>query len=574
MTVTFWNPPGPTTTVYLDDPDGSVGPLAGIDYHVALGYYPEDPTISFWNVAQWDTAGALWEGAAPLDDVSCDVVSVALTEGRDVPLARFRPGAATVVLNDPDGRYTPWRTADDPEAFAAIRVGIDLVVWADIGGTTYPRFRGTVESIDDEFPDVDGQHRVTFHALDYLSLLAAYDGTEQPATGTGELTGARLGRIVANAGYTGATQFDAGSVAVQATTLARNALDEAGITVDTELGALWCDRDGVLQFRDRNGLLDDENYTTPQAVIGDAVDATEYRPVSASSPDPYTYGSPSLAIDGDPDSWWLPDASVTHARIFFDRGPSAPPMGAVWHRWYDRDPGHHFQPVDYNVVGSPDGVTYYVLASVTGNTSTNRVDDFVPTSFRWFGLDITAFEATGEAWAHLALVDITWFEEEICYTDIALASNTDEIRNIVSIANAGGTAVTRSDLVSVSLYHPRTHQRFDLIHVDPAQSTIIADRHLDFFAYAANRVEAVTVDLVTLNDVQRATILGLDTLHRFTLRRRPEGFQVVAELQVQGMSERVDADKWTVTFRTFSASAVFDVGRWDVDKFDSGLWGY
>ena len=280
MTVTFWNPPGPTETVYLDDPDGSVGPLAGIDYHVALGYYPEDPTISFWNVAQWDTAGALWEGAAPLDDVSCDVVSVSLTEGRDVPLARFRPGAATVVLNDPDGRYTPWRTADDPEAFAAIRVGIDLVVWATIGGTTYPRFRGTVESIDDEFPDVDGQHRVTFHALDYLSLLAAYDGTEQPATGTGELTGARLGRIVANAGYTGATQFDAGSVAVQATTLARNALDEAGITVDTELGALWCDRDGVLQFRDRNGLLDDDNYTTPQAVLGDAVDADERRPVA------------------------------------------------------------------------------------------------------------------------------------------------------------------------------------------------------------------------------------------------------------------------------------------------------
>lgn len=433
------------TTTYVPDaldvltyePRGTIGPLAGVDYHVALGYYPETDTISRWDVAQWDTPGALWEGAAPLDDVSCDVVSVSLTEGRDLPLGRFRPGTATVVLNDPDGIYSPWRTASDPAAFAAVRVGIDLIVWAMIGGTRYPRFRGTVESIADAFPDEGGQHRVTFRAVDYLAALAAYDGTEQPPIGAGELTGARLVRIARNAGYTGAVNFDTGTVPVQATTLARNALDESGVVVDTETGAYWCDRDGVLQFRDINGLLDDPRFTTPQAVFGDDNPATE-----------------------------------------------------------------------------------------------------------------------------------------IPYTDVVLSSDTSQIRNVVSIANAGGTAVTRSDVVSVSLYRPRTYQRFDLVHVDPAQSVVIANRHLAVFAYAANRVQAVTVDLVTLSDAQRAAVLALDTLHMLELRRRPEGFQVVARLQVQGQTEEITGTKWTITYRTFSASSVFDVGRWDSDTWDNGLWGY
>ena len=168
------------TTTFLERP-GAHGPIPGIDYHVALGYYPEaGGTVARWDTARWDTAGAKWVGVAPLDDVTCDVISVDTAEGRDQPLERFRPGTCTVVLNDPDGKYSPWSTAFDPSQYSAIRVGIDLVAWAEIGGTRYPRFRGIVDQITDGF-DTDGSHTVTFQALDYLSLLAAYDGVEQPA---------------------------------------------------------------------------------------------------------------------------------------------------------------------------------------------------------------------------------------------------------------------------------------------------------------------------------------------------------------------------------------------------------
>jgi hypothetical protein len=437
---------GVTVTTYTPRPDiAAHGPIPGIDYHVALGYYPvteTDTVTSRWDVAHWDdTSGSdagEWEGDPPLDDITCNVISVQVAEGRDLPLDRFRPGACTVVVNDPDGKYSPWLTAGEPDAFGVIRVGIDLVAWVDIAGTSSRRFTGIVDTIVDGF-DTDGSHTVTFHANDYLSLLAAYDGTEQPPVGAGELTGARLTRILTNAGYVGDTTFDTGSVALQETTLARNALDESGVAVDTEMGAYWCDRDGVLVFRDRNGLVDDPHYTDVQAIFG------------------------------------------------------------------DRD-------------------------------------------------------SSGD--------------DEICYAEITLQSDTAKVQNIVSIANTGGTAVTRSDLTSVSLYRPRTHQRFDLIHVDPAESPVIAQRHLDFYAYAANRVDGLTVDLATLTPAQRVAVLDLDVLWRVEVRRRPVGFQVVTEVQIQGMTEHVTADQWTIEFSTFSADAVFDVGRWNTDLWDTGLWGY
>lgn len=438
MTTTFV-PRGPSTIHFVESE--TIGPVEGVEPHVALGYYPEGGDVSRWDLARWDTAAAQWQGAAPLDDVTCDVLSLSLREGRDLPLERFRPGTATLVLDDPEGKYSPWRTAPEPNTFATIRVGIDLVVWVDVPAESesFRRFRGIVETIEDNFPDEGERQTVTFHAVDYLGLLGAFDGVEQVAVGAGELTGARLARIANNAGYIGPTRFDAGTVAVQATTLARNALDESGVVVDTELGAYWCDRDGVLIFRDRNGIVTDPRYTAIQAIFGDEESSAD---------------------------------------------------------------------------------------------------------------------------------------DEICYAEITLSSDTDKIENVVSIANAGGTAVTRSDPTSVSLFRPRTFQRFDLIHVDPAESAAIAQRHLDFYAYASNRVEELAVDLLAMTNEQRCTVLALDTLWRIQVRRRATGYQVVADLQIQGMTETISAEAWRITFRTFSATAVFNVARWDGDLWDVGLWGY
>lgn len=420
-------------------PSQQVGPLSDLPVHVELGYYPEGAAVSRWDLAKWDVAGGgQWAGVAPREDITCNVTRIDIHRGRDMPLERFRPSSATLEVYDPDGRWSPWRTAAAPATYTTVRPGIDVYIWVDRGaGVHTNRFVGIVDAIVDTFPDptVDASHTVTFQLLDYLSVLAAYDGVEQAAVGSGELAGPRLTRITNNAGYTGPRTFDAGTIALQATTLAKNALDEAGITVDTEQGAFWCTRDGTLMFRDRNGLGLDAHYTTVQATFGEV----------------------------------------------------AP---------------------------------------------------------------------------------------EICYVDVALASDLQKTKNIVSVANVGGTAATRSDTASVSLYKPRTYKRTDLINLNGSDNGLIAQRHLDFYAYAQNRIDALDIDLLTLTRAQRLQVLDLGALWRIQVRRRAEGFQVVADLQIQGITERITASSWTISFATFSASAVFAVGRWDHDTWNNGLWGY
>jgi hypothetical protein len=229
-------------------------------------------------------------------------------------------------------------------------------------------------------------------------------------------------------------RFDLGTAPLQATTLAKNALDEAGIVCDSELGVLYCTPDGTLVHRDHNALVSDPRFVDVQDVFG------------------------------------------------------------------EQDP-------------------------------------------------------------------------ELCYTEISLAFDTTTLRNLVSIANVGGTAVTVDDPVSRSLYGTHTYRRFDLIHQDPAQSTQIADRHLAFHAYATNRVETLTVTPHVF-PAQLDRHLALQVLDRIEVRRRADGFQVVAELQIEAITEVVDPSTWTIEYTTFSADAIFDVGRYDVDLYDSGLWGY
>ncbi len=233
------------------------------------------------------------------------------------------------------------------------------------------------------------------------------------------------------------TDLDPGTITVQATTLAKNAADEIGITTDTERGAFFATGDGTLRFLDRNGLHDDPSYTTVQAVFGE------------------------LPTNG-----------------------------------------------------------------------------------------------------------------ELCYTDIELASDDKELRNLVGISRVGGSMAEVADLTSQSLYGVRTHRRTDLIHEDDGESEVIAQDHLDVFAYAANRVDKLTASpSIHPDDID--ALLALGPLQLIEVRRRTRGFQVVATLQIQSVSEQITPDSWTIDFDTFTTSGVFDVGRWDQDVWNTtGLWGY
>jgi hypothetical protein len=414
-------------------PGPTIGPIAIAEVHVALHYYAPGSVVGRWSVSKWDQSDSVWASATPpATDVSCQVISVRTNTGRDQPLERFRAGNATVLIDDPAGDWTPWASGS---GYASVRPGIGLSVWAVIASTVYPIFAGTVLRIADLWPTPD-DHQVQFDAADFLAELAAYDGIEQTPAGDGETSGPRIDRILTNAGYVRDRVLDLGSVELQATTLAKNALDEIGLVCDTETGVAFVDRAGTLIHRDRNGLVSDPLYTTVQATFGEV----------------------------------------------------AP---------------------------------------------------------------------------------------ELCYAQIELATDTEKIKNVVSISNEGGSAVTIEDPESKALYGPHTYRRLDLIHVDEAESPIIAQRELDTYALAANRVERLGLAPVANPEIL-APVLGLGLLYRIMVKRRDPGFQVAAELQIQGIEHAITGDDWTITLRTFSAASIFKAARWSVttDVWDTARWAY
>lgn len=411
-----------------------VGPVPGVVIKAFLAFYPSTAVIGQWDAAKWNQAGSVWAGAATETDVACQIMSLSIQRGRDEPLSRFRVGVCSMVIDDPNGLYTPWSDASDSSAYSRIRPGIGLRITATYQGTTYPLFKGTVDAITDTFPNITG-HAVAFNASDDLSYLGAYDGIEQPPIGDSDLAAQRLTRIFNMVGYQGVLKFDPGTIPLQPTTLAQNAENEAGIVIDTELGALLAQADGAILFKDRNGMVGDPHYTAVQYVFGEI----------------------------------------------------AP---------------------------------------------------------------------------------------ELCYEDIELQTDASHVRNVVSISNAGGTAVTVSDARSIARYGGRrTYQRMDLVHKDEAQSLTIAQQYLANYADAAQRVEALGI-LPSVTPEVITAALRIDLLWRIQVRRRATGFQVVADLQVQGVEHAITPHEWRTTYRTFSANAVFAVGKWSVAKWDHGLWGF
>jgi hypothetical protein len=432
--------PQPFGIAHQSDPN-TVGPVKGVKFHAWLQYYAPGDPVSLWDVAQWDSADT-WTGDAIEHDVACDVISIGTNEGRDAPLGRFRVGTASIVVNDPEGIYTPWTDAADAESYSRIRPGIGLRIGATYNDVDYPIFHGTVDAIADEFPNVTG-HEVTFNATDDLKYLALVDGIEQPPVGAGELPGARLERIFAAIGYQGMPQLDAGSIPLLATVLNQNMESEAGIVIDTEVGALFCLPDGTIRFRDRTGLETDPLYTEVQLVFGEV-------------------------------------------------------------------------------------------------------------------------------------------EPELCYDEIALLMNVDEVKNIVTVANTkppgDDTAPepikhTVSDTHSIARYGQHTYQRTDLIHEDDAQGPTIAQIYLDTWKDAAQRIDSLSFKpSVFPNTIEAALTIGL--LWMVEVRRRATGFQVVAQLQTESIEHTISAHEWNVNLKTFGAAAVFKVGLWDRDVWDEGLWAY
>ena len=231
-------------------------------------------------------------------DVTDFVISAETFIGRQRETDRY-DAAASFELDNWDGRFTPGQTAgvysSGGVSFVRPRVGVRVrATWNSV---TYGLWRGYVASWQDVWDREGRDTRSVISCVGPASLLARWDGTPVTPVGAGELSGARVSRILtaASAAPFG-TSIAAGNVALQATDLADNGVSQIGEVVDAEGGAFWYDGDGVAVFEDRASIVTNTRSNTSQVTFSDA--SVYFRDAVPVSGDDLIYNDVTYERDG------------------------------------------------------------------------------------------------------------------------------------------------------------------------------------------------------------------------------------------------------------------------------------
>lgn len=128
----------------------AIRPASTYRVYIALGDGPLVVSPTWTNVSQW-------------------FMSISTNRGRSSELDDFQAGTCTVVLENRDRRFDPTHAAGP--YFGNLLPRRQIKVEAVVGATTYPVFRGVIESYRQTWAFDDGQ-TCTIEASDVASLLA------------------------------------------------------------------------------------------------------------------------------------------------------------------------------------------------------------------------------------------------------------------------------------------------------------------------------------------------------------------------------------------------------------------
>lgn len=214
---------------------------------VEAGYRGQAVGLFTWDQSTWDSEN--WSGSEPVFIAleGATIEKFSCQRGRESGVRRHAAGTAELILAwaSPTGHWS-FR----PESPIGLGQEIRLAAQVD-HGTAIPLYRGAVRNLSDNW-EPNGPFRLTVRLVDRLAELAAVDLPESGAVGLGELTGERLHRIADLAEIDPYyRRFDAGQVEHASSTFARNLLDEAMVTTESEIGDLYADREGYLRFKEQ-----------------------------------------------------------------------------------------------------------------------------------------------------------------------------------------------------------------------------------------------------------------------------------------------------------------------------------
>lgn len=183
-----------------------------------------------------------------LVDVTDTVRSVQIRRGRNLQLGRFTAGAANVRLSNASRKYDPLNTASP--YFGSIVPGKEVTI--DHAG--YVIYSGNIADWGLNY-DLGGDNTAEASCTDGLASIAQQ--TVSAGTATAQASGARINAYLDDVGWPSASrsistgQATLGADVIGANTSAITYLQSA---VDSDPGALFVSKTGLMTFRDRNDL--------------------------------------------------------------------------------------------------------------------------------------------------------------------------------------------------------------------------------------------------------------------------------------------------------------------------------
>lgn len=250
----------------------SITTAYGVTLTIEAGLSSSITDFGIWDAGLWDAAK--WGPDEVWTDISAYVRKINTDRKFSRDLQAWESGSCVLDLLNFDGRFSPSNTTGpySVAGFTQIRPLVPIRVLATYGSTSRYLYTGYALAWEEYYEQASpgkGGAYVTVPCNDELARLSRFDGYEQTPVGAGETSGARIHRVLNNAGSTVGRTIDDGSVTVQATTLSSNAVTELKLTADSEGGALFIDPNGTIVFTNGHSLIESQRSRISQVTYGD-----------------------------------------------------------------------------------------------------------------------------------------------------------------------------------------------------------------------------------------------------------------------------------------------------------------
>lgn len=248
--------------------------LYGVTLTVEAALSSATGTFGAWGAGLWDTA--TWGPDETWVDISPWVRHIVTDRKFSREMQVWEAGTATLELNNSDGRFNP-NNLGGPYVvggITGIRPWRPIRIRAGWAGVTYDIYRGYardwVDSYDPNGPNVGVV--CTVPCTDEWGSLARFKGLALAPIGAGDTSGARVHRVLNNAGHTGARNIHSGNVTMLATDFSMDTVQELKLVAESEGGAIFVDKSGAVVSEHNYALIENSRSNTVQATYGDAPD--------------------------------------------------------------------------------------------------------------------------------------------------------------------------------------------------------------------------------------------------------------------------------------------------------------